>query len=175
MQPWPAQHLVLTLFYSCRFFQNSPGNARRIFKIVDRIATSNLFQYATELPYVQRAMENMSANITLRVELKGMVARGTLNIPPPPSDRVWLCFRGPPRLWLSTKPQVGDKSVDWSIVTNVIESKLCEAVNKFLVYPNMVDLSVPFLAKPNYEDEPGPSGSGAPPGGVPGAATGSSN
>ncbi|XP_017136961.1 uncharacterized protein LOC108152263 isoform X1 [Drosophila miranda] len=135
------------------FFQNSPGNARRIFKIVDRIAASNLFQYATELPYVQRAMENMNANITLRVDLKGMVARGTINIPPPPSDRVWVCFRGPPRLWISTKPQVGDKSVDWSIVTNVIESKLCEAVNKFLVYPNMVDFNIPFLAKPSYEDE----------------------
>ncbi|KAM8708993.1 hypothetical protein ACLKA7_015891 [Drosophila subpalustris] len=136
------------------FFQNSPGNARRIFKIVDRIATSNLFQYATELPYVQRAMENMNANITLRVELKGLVARGTLNIPPPPSDRVWLSFRGPPRLWISTKPQVGDKSVDWSIVTNVIESKLCEAVNKYLVYPNMVDFSIPFLAHPSYENDP---------------------
>ncbi|XP_044313905.1 testis-expressed protein 2 isoform X2 [Drosophila rhopaloa] len=136
------------------FFQNSPGNARRIFKIVDRIAASNLFQYATELPYVQRAMENMNANITLRVDLKGLVARGTLNVPPPPSDRVWVSFRGPPRLWISTKPQVGDKSVDWSIVTNVIESKLCEAVNKFLVYPNMVDFSVPFLSNPNFDEEP---------------------
>ncbi|KMY98508.1 uncharacterized protein LOC6737355 isoform X2 [Drosophila simulans] len=137
------------------FFQNSPGNARRIFKIVDRIAASNLFQYATELPYVQRAMENMNANITLRVDLKGLVARGTLNVPPPPSDRVWVSFRGPPRLWISTKPQVGDKSVDWSIVTNVIESKLCEAVNKFLVYPNMVDFSIPFLSNPNYDEEQG--------------------
>ncbi|KAH8257037.1 hypothetical protein KR038_001738 [Drosophila bunnanda] len=136
------------------FFQNSPGNARRIFKIVDRIAASNLFQYATELPYVQRAMENMNANITLRVDLKGMVARGTLNIPPPPSDRVWISFRAPPRLWISTKPQVGDKSVDWSIVTNVIESKLCEAVNKFLVYPNMVDFSVPLLSNPNFDEDP---------------------
>ncbi|KAH8286522.1 hypothetical protein KR054_010831 [Drosophila jambulina] len=136
------------------FFQNSPGNARRIFKIVDRIAASNLFQYATELPYVQRAMENMNANITLRVDLKGMVARGTLNVPPPPSDRVWVSFRAPPRLWISTKPQVGDKSVDWSIVTNVIESKLCEAVNKFLVYPNMVDFSVPLLSNPNCDDDP---------------------
>ncbi|KAH8234698.1 hypothetical protein KR032_001959 [Drosophila birchii] len=136
------------------FFQNSPGNARRIFKIVDRIAASNLFQYATELPYVQRAMENMNANITLRVDLKGMVARGTLNVPPPPSDRVWVSFRAPPRLWISTKPQVGDKSVDWSIVTNVIESKLCEAVNKFLVYPNMVDFSVSLLSNPNFDEDP---------------------
>jgi len=100
-------------------------------------------------------MENMNANITLRVDLKGLVARGTLNVPPPPSDRVWVSFRGPPRLWISTKPQVGDKSVDWSIVTNVIESKLCEAVNKFLVYPNMVDFSIPFLSNPNFDEDQG--------------------
>ncbi|XP_017152421.2 testis-expressed protein 2-like isoform X1 [Drosophila miranda] len=135
------------------YSQNSPRKTGSIFKIVQRKAGSKLSQYANELPYVQRRIERMNANITLRVDLNGMVARGTINIPPPPSDRVWLCFRGPPRLWISTKPQVGDKSVDWTFVTNVIESKLCETVNKFLVYPNMVDVTIPFLAKPSYEDE----------------------
>ncbi|XP_075162375.1 uncharacterized protein LOC142235042 isoform X2 [Haematobia irritans] len=125
----------------------NPGNARRIFKFVDRIATSNFFQYATELSYVQKAMENMSTTITLGIDLHGLVSRVTVNIPPPPSDRVWLAFRAPPRLWLTAKPTVGDKSVDWSIVTNVIEGKLCEAVNKYLVYPNMVDLTLPLLGK----------------------------
>uniref|UniRef100_A0A1I8MVA3 Uncharacterized protein n=1 Tax=Musca domestica TaxID=7370 RepID=A0A1I8MVA3_MUSDO len=125
----------------------NPGNARRIFKFVDRIATSNFFQYATELSYVQKAMENMSTTITLGIDLHGLVGRVTVNMPPPPSDRVWLAFRAPPRLWLTARPTVGDKSVDWSIVTNVIEGKLCEAVNKYLVYPNMVDLTIPFLGK----------------------------
>uniref|UniRef100_A0A1I8Q7Q7 SMP-LTD domain-containing protein n=1 Tax=Stomoxys calcitrans TaxID=35570 RepID=A0A1I8Q7Q7_STOCA len=126
---------------------SNPGNARRIFKFVDRIATSNFFQYATELSYVQKAMENMSTTITLGIDLHGLVSRVTVNIPPPPSDRIWLAFRAPPRLWLTARPTVGDKSVDWSIVTNVIEGKLCEAVNKYLVYPNMVDLTVPLLGK----------------------------
>ncbi|XP_037953370.1 uncharacterized protein LOC119683624 isoform X2 [Teleopsis dalmanni] len=133
-------------------FHTSPGNARRIFKIVDRITASNLFQYATEISYVQKAMENMSANITLKVEIKGLVARATVNIPPPPSDRVWLAFRGPPRLWITAKPAFGDKSVDWSIVTSVIESKLCESVNKFLVYPNMVDVTIPILGRSTYQE-----------------------
>ncbi|XP_073841764.1 uncharacterized protein isoform X3 [Musca autumnalis] len=130
----------------------NPGNARRIFKFVDRIATSNFFQYATELSYVQRAMENMSTTITLGIDLHGLVSRVTVNIPPPPSDRIWLAFRAPPRLWLTARPTVGDKSVDWSIVTNVIEGKLCEAVNKYLVYPNMVDLTVPLLGKSAASD-----------------------
>ncbi|XP_061395925.1 uncharacterized protein LOC133331557 [Musca vetustissima] len=130
----------------------NPGNARRIFKFVDRIATSNFFQYATELSYVQRAMENMSTTITLGIDLHGLVSRVTINMPPPPSDRIWLAFRAPPRLWLTARPTVGDKSVDWSIVTNVIEGKLCEAVNKYLVYPNMVDLTVPLLGKSATND-----------------------
>ncbi|XP_054732223.1 uncharacterized protein LOC129240455 isoform X1 [Anastrepha obliqua] len=133
------------------FIPTAPGNARRIFRIVDRIAASNFFQYATDLPVVQRAIENMNTNITLRIDLRGLVGRGVINIPPPPSDRIWLSFRGPPRLWLSAKPALGEKSVDYSIVTSIIESKLCEVVNKFLVYPNMVDVTIPFLGQPTYE------------------------
>lgn len=75
------------LFYS---FSSAPGNARRIFKFVDRLTTSHLFQYATEISYVQRAMENMITNITLGIDIRGLVSRVTLNIPPPPSDRVWI-------------------------------------------------------------------------------------
>lgn len=98
-------------------------------------------------------METMSTKIRLRVELKGLVARCTVNIPPPPSDRVWLGFRGPPRLWISATPALGDHTFDWTIVTNAIESKLCEEVFKYLVYPNMVDIIVPFLGHSTYHQE----------------------
>lgn len=57
---------------------------------MDRLATSNFFQYAAELSYVQKAMENLSATITLDVDIKSVVSRATINIPPPPSDRVWF-------------------------------------------------------------------------------------
>lgn len=71
-------------------FYASPGNSKKILRFVDRITASNLFQSATEISYVQRAMENMSTNIKLSVELKGLVGRITINMPPPPSDRVWI-------------------------------------------------------------------------------------
>lgn len=133
-------------------FYTTPGSSRRILRIVDRITASNLFQSATEISYIQRAMENMSTKITLRVELKGLVSRIVINLPPPPSDRIWIAFRGPPRLWISAKPAVGDHTFDWSIVTNVIESKLCEEVYKYLVYPNMVDIIAPFLGQSTYKE-----------------------
>lgn len=132
---------------------SSSGSSRKLLRIVDKITASNLFQSATEISYVQRAMENMSTRIKLRVELKGLVARVVVNIPPPPSDRIWIGFRGPPRLWISAKPALGEHSVDWSIVTNVIENKLCEEVYKYLVYPNMVDVIVPVLGQSTYREE----------------------
>lgn len=68
----------------------APANKKRLLRIVNQITTSNLFQSATEIPYIQRAMENMSKNIKLRVELKGLVARVVINLPAPPSDRLWM-------------------------------------------------------------------------------------
>lgn len=97
-------------------------------------------------------MENMNTKIRLRVELKGLVARCILNIPPPPSDRIWVGFRGKPRLWISATPALGDHTFDWTIVTNAIESKLCDEVTKYLVYPNMVDMIVPFLGHSTYRE-----------------------
>lgn len=132
--------------------QNQGSSGRKLLRIVDKITASNLFQSATEISYVQRAMENMSTRIKLRVELKGLVARVVLNIPPPPSDRIWIGFRGPPRLWITAKPALGEHSVDWSLVTNVIENKLCEEVYKYLVYPNMVDVIVPILGQSTYNE-----------------------
>lgn len=133
--------------------QGGGGGGRKLLRIVDKITASNLFQSATEISYVQRAMENMSTRIKLRVELKGLVARVVLNIPPPPSDRIWVGFRGPPRLWITAKPALGEHSVDWSLVTNVIENKLCEEVYKYLVYPNMVDVIVPILGHSTYTED----------------------
>lgn len=66
------------------------GGGRKILRIVDRITASNLFQSATEISYIQRAMENMSTYIKLHVELKGLVGRVVINLPPPPSDRLWI-------------------------------------------------------------------------------------
>lgn len=134
-------------------FYTTPGSSRRFLRIVDRITASNLFQSATEISYIQRAMENMSTKITLKVELKGLVSRVVINLPPPPSDRVWLAFRGPPRLLISAKPTVGDHAFDWSIVTTIIENKLCDEVYKYLVYPNMVDIIVPILGESIYKEE----------------------
>lgn len=150
MCKWPI--FVKTSSFPSRQQSFGQGSSKKFLRIVDRITASNLFQSATEIPYIQKAMENMNTKIRLRVELKGLVGRCTVNIPPPPSDRIWVGFRGPPRLWISATPALGDHTFDWTIVTNAIESKLCDEVSKYLVYPNMVDMIAPFLGHSTYRE-----------------------
>lgn len=66
------------------------GSSKKILRIVDRITASQLFQSATEISYVKKAMKNMSTNIRLCFELKGIAGRIIFNVPPPPSDRIWI-------------------------------------------------------------------------------------
>lgn len=94
----------------------------------------------------------MNKNLKLRVELKGLIARVVINLPSPPSDRCWLGFRYPPRIYMSAKPTVGEKLFDWTIVTNAIENKLCDEIYKYLVYPNLIDVIMPILGQPTYRE-----------------------
>ena len=64
--------------------------SRRLLRIVDRITQSKYFQQATENKYIKRAMEGVSnTRLELRVELKSMIGTLAVNVPPPPTDRLW--------------------------------------------------------------------------------------
>jgi cytoplasmic polyadenylation element-binding protein len=128
------------------------GGSKRFLRIVDRIAASNIFQSATELSYVQNAFKNMSTKIQLKLQLKSLVGRLVVNVPPTPSDRLWIAFRAPPKIELSAKPTLGSNVVDWTLVTNLIENKLYEEVCKYLVFPNMVDIIMPVLGESTYKE-----------------------
>jgi cytoplasmic polyadenylation element-binding protein len=128
------------------------GGSKRFLRIVDRITASNIFQSATELSYVQSAFKNMSTKIQLKLQLKSLFGRLIINVPPTPSDRVWISFRAPPKIELSAKPTLGSNVVDWTLVTNLIENKLYEEVCKYLVYPNMVDVILPVLGESTYKE-----------------------
>jgi len=89
-------------------------------------------------------MEGVSnTRLMLTVEVNGLVGTLVLNIPPPPSDRLWYGFRGNPRLWLQARPKLGERQVNISQVTSWIEKKLCQEFQKKFVLPNMDDLVIP--------------------------------
>ena len=57
---------------------------------MDRVAKSHYFRRVTETKFVKRAMQQVSnTRIVLSLEVSQIVGTMTLNIPPPPTDRLW--------------------------------------------------------------------------------------
>jgi hypothetical protein len=92
---------------------------------VSKIAASNYFQKATENKYIKMAMENVSnCQLLLNVEVKKISGTMALNIPPHPSDRIWYGFAKKPNILLVATPQVGEKEVSYSAISDFIAEKL---------------------------------------------------
>ncbi|KRT81306.1 hypothetical protein AMK59_5952, partial [Oryctes borbonicus] len=108
--------------------------SKKLMKMVDKIAESKFFQAATENKYIKRAMQEFSnTDLRLKVEVKKCVGRLVINVPPPPSDRVWVGFRVPPELVINAHPIVGDRNISFMRVTSWIEKKIYKEFQKVFV------------------------------------------
>ncbi|KAG8129300.1 putative Testis-expressed sequence 2 protein [Naja naja] len=118
----------------------------KIMRFVDKITKSKYFQKATETEFIKKKIEEVSNTpllLTVEVqECKGMLA---INIPPPPTDRIWYGFRRPPYLELKARPKLGEREVTLVHVTEWIEKKLEQEFQKIFVMPNMDDLYIPLM------------------------------
>ncbi|XP_050929665.1 LOW QUALITY PROTEIN: testis-expressed protein 2-like [Lates calcarifer] len=104
------------------------STGRKILRFVDKIAKSKYFQKATENEYIRKKIAEVS-NMPLMLSVEVLELSGTLaiNIPPPPTDRIWYSFQVPPRLDLHVRPMLGEREVTFTHVTEWIEKKLqCE-------------------------------------------------
>lgn len=118
----------------------------KIMRFVDKIAKSKYFQKATETEFIKKKMEEVS-NTPLLLTVEVQECRGTLavNIPPPPTDRIWYGFRSPPHLELKARPKLGEREVTLVHVTDWIEKKLEQELQKIFVMPNMDDVYLPIM------------------------------
>ncbi|XP_009068348.1 PREDICTED: testis-expressed sequence 2 protein-like, partial [Acanthisitta chloris] len=122
------------------------STSRRILRFVDKIAKSKYFQKATENEFIKKKMEEVSNTpLLLTVEVQELAGTLAVNIPPPPTDRVWYSFRVPPQLELKVRPKLGEREVTFLHVTEWIEKKLQHEFQKILVMPNMDDLIIPIM------------------------------
>uniref|UniRef100_A0A8C1DUB0 Endoplasmic reticulum to nucleus signaling 1 n=2 Tax=Cyprinus carpio TaxID=7962 RepID=A0A8C1DUB0_CYPCA len=118
----------------------------KIMLFVDKIAKSKYFQKATETEFIKKKIEEVS-NTPLLLTVEVQECRGTLavNIPPPPTDRIWYGFRRPPHLELKARPKLGEREVTFAHVTDWIENKLNQEFQKIFVMPNMDDVWLPIM------------------------------
>ncbi|CAH2017094.1 unnamed protein product [Acanthoscelides obtectus] len=121
------------------------SGGKKFIKMVDRLTESKFFQAATDNRYIKKAMEGVSTELRLTVEVKSVSGTIVLNIPPPPSDRVWVGFRPLPEIVLSARPIVGERNISYFMVTSWIEKKLLQEFQKILVVPNMEDFIIPVM------------------------------
>ncbi|NXN97241.1 TEX2 protein, partial [Rhinopomastus cyanomelas] len=123
------------------------STSRKILRFVDKIAKSKYFQRATENEFIKKKIEEVSNTpLLLTVELQELAGTLAVNIPPPPTDRVWYSFRVPPQLELKVCPKLGEREVTFLHVTEWIEKKLQHEFQKILVMPNMDDLIIPIMS-----------------------------
>ncbi|XP_076026768.1 testis-expressed protein 2-like [Genypterus blacodes] len=122
------------------------STSRKILRFVDKIAKSKYFQKATENEYIKKKIAEVS-NMPLMLSVEVLELSGTLavNIPPPPTDRIWYSFRVPPKLDLHVRPMLGEREVTFTHVTEWIERKLQCEFQKVFVMPNMDDLYLPLM------------------------------
>lgn len=67
--------------------------SRKILKYINKITQSKYFKHAAEIKYIKKAMEEVSNTpLVLTVEIRNLSGTLALNIPPPPSDRLWLVY-----------------------------------------------------------------------------------
>ncbi|XP_014242745.1 testis-expressed protein 2 isoform X2 [Cimex lectularius] len=125
-----------------------PSKPSKALMVIDKIAASKMFQQVTDNKLVKKAMENVSnTTISLNVEVRSLVGTVVLNIPPPPSDRLWYGFKPNTKLELSAKPRVGDHGINMGYITGLIEKKLYQEFQKILFMPNMDDLLIPIMSR----------------------------
>ena len=108
---------------------------------VGKICGSKIFQHITDGKLFKKTLQEMSNTSLLLtvtvVKLSGILC---INLPPPPSDRLWYGFLPNPELVLSAKPQLGEKIVSVSVVVEWIQKQLIQEFNKILTMPNMDDI-----------------------------------
>lgn len=83
-----AFYFVFLPLSSQRHTGGSTG--RKILRFVDKIAKSKYFQRATENEFIRKKIAEVS-NMPLMLSVEVLELSGTLaiNIPPPPTDRIW--------------------------------------------------------------------------------------
>ncbi|MGH0116992.1 UNVERIFIED_CONTAM: hypothetical protein FKN15_024937 [Acipenser sinensis] len=109
------------------------STSRKILRFVDKIAKSKYFQKATENEFIKKKIEEVSNTpLLLTVEVQELSGTLAVNIPPPPTDRLWYSFQIPPRLDLRVRPKLGEREVTFSHVTEWIEKKLQQEFQNLL-------------------------------------------
>lgn len=100
---------------------NDPKGGK-FMRMMEKMANST---FVSELKVVKKAIAGVANTpLTLIVHVQSLSGTVALNIPPPPTNRIWFGFRNKPNLKLSAKPKFGERTVNLTHVTDWIQAKI---------------------------------------------------
>jgi len=109
---------------------------------IKRLSNSEWFQQKT------------NKKMTLQLEVSSLKGVLVLNIPPPPSDRLWYSFKEKPELGLRIVPFYGGEKLGMdntffsraiNKIVNIVTHRLKEEIHKFVLLPNMDDIPIKIM------------------------------
>ncbi|VVC35698.1 Hypothetical protein CINCED_3A022835 [Cinara cedri] len=120
-----------------------PPQGSRITRFMENCSSGFL-----ELKFVRKVFENVAKkDLTLVINVKQLVGTLIVNLPPPPTNRVWVAFKGSPQINFEAKPKVNDTNVPlMDVLTKALHNILIKEFEKVIVLPNMVDFSIPMMS-----------------------------
>ncbi|XP_055331252.1 testis-expressed protein 2-like [Paramacrobiotus metropolitanus] len=114
-------------------------------RLMEYIAESKAFKYFSEIGFIKKSLEEVSdTTLTVNIEIKLIKGRMAMNLPHPPSDRLWYGFIPAPEFDLVATPLFGDKKIDFTMVTDFLEKTMTKQFHQIFTIPNMDDITVPF-------------------------------
>uniref|UniRef100_A0A0A9YCY7 Testis-expressed sequence 2 protein n=1 Tax=Lygus hesperus TaxID=30085 RepID=A0A0A9YCY7_LYGHE len=120
--------------------------AGKTLAFIDKVGSSKFIQQLKETRFVKKAMEDVSNTpIHLNVRVNRLIGTLVLNIPPPPSDRLWYGFKPNVEIHMECKPIVGARNINVDYISNMIEKVMRSEFQKVIVMPNMDDLVIPLM------------------------------
>ncbi|KRZ24623.1 Testis-expressed sequence 2 protein, partial [Trichinella pseudospiralis] len=141
------------------------GNGERIKKfLLYYVAPAGNYQHTKYSKIFDKLAKFAGQPITLAIEVTHLKGRLVVNLPSPPTDRIWyiICvvvvayffvssvfryaFRNEPEITFQISPKFGQHSVNLNPLTDIIKNRLKKMINKKLVIPNMDNIVIPYCS-----------------------------
>lgn len=118
----------------------------KVMTAFDRLAKSHTVKKLKEKQFVKNIINDISkTHLVLTVQVQFAKGSILVNIPPPPTDRLWWGFDEETEIKLDVSPKVGEKMIKINLICNLIGTKLTQEIRKVLFYPNLDDLPIPEI------------------------------
>ncbi|CAF2149644.1 unnamed protein product [Rotaria magnacalcarata] len=119
---------------------------RKLGTALTSLVMNKYFQMFVNLPFIRTLFEKFSQqDIGIDIELTSFSGVITLNIPPPPSDRIWVGFPEMPDLNIKVTPTYGAKQYAYILLQDFLAAKVRAELKRLVVLPAMDDQLLPFF------------------------------